>query len=241
MSELPNLVNLFVPALRSWENVIFSLIIACVIVIFGCLASRKGKLIPGRLQNMAEIIVGGLDDFICGIMGPQGRNFTPFIGTLFIYILLMNLSGLVPFFKAPTSSWSITLGLALCVFIYVHYAGFRRLGFLGYVDMMAEKPRGFMLFSVIFPLLMFCLHLISELVRPISLSLRLRSNIWGDDLLLAVLAGFGIKGVPLLLFSSFITIIAAVVQAVVFTLLATIYFAFIIIETEEKKEIERRV
>ncbi|MDD5044584.1 MAG: F0F1 ATP synthase subunit A [Candidatus Omnitrophica bacterium] len=217
-----------------WENVIFSLIIAVIMILLGFLALRKRKLIPGRAQNAAESFVGGLDDFITGIMGPRGRRYTPFIGTLFIYILFMNISGIIPFMKSSTSSWSTTLALALCVFVYVQYTAFSELGFLGYMDRLMEKPRGFLAFSVIYPLLMLSLHIISELVKPISLSLRLRSNIWGDDMLLAVLSGFGLKGVPLLLFSSVLILIAAVIQTVVFCLLTTIYFAFILIEHEEE-------
>jgi len=241
--ELPNLVTYLEKILKNtplahylffWENIIFSLIIAGIILLLAYLAGHRQKPLPGKLQNIAEILVGGLDDFVCGIMGPRGRKYTPFIGTLFIYILFMNLSGLVPFMKAVTSSWSTTLALALCVFVYVQYTAFKELGFLGYVDMLMERPRGFLALSVVFPLLMLFLHVISELVKPITLSLRLRSNIWGDDMLLAVLAGFGIKGVPILLFSSMIALIAALVQAVVFCLLTTIYFTFILMGHEEE-------
>lgn len=238
--ELPNLVGILADRLGGgskeflflWENVIFSLLIVGVISAFAYAASRRPKLIPDRLQNAAEALVGGLDDFVCGILGPQGRRFTPFVGTLFIYILFMNLSGLIPFIKSSTASWSTTLALALCVFIYVQYTAFRELGFKGYLDHMMGRPRGIVAFSVFIPILMFSLHIVSELVRPISLSLRLRSNIWGDDLLMAVLAGFGLKGVPLLVFSMLIIIVASVVQAVVFSLLSTIYLALVVTAEE---------
>ena len=243
--ELPNLVTYLARAFKNtpferylslWQNIIFSVIVAVALILIGYLVSRKRKEVPGRIQAAAELIVGGLDEFICGILGPRGRKYTPFIGTLFIYILFMNLSGLIPFMKSATSSWSITLGLALCVFIYVQYTAIRELGTFGYLDHLMEKPRGFLAFSVIFPLLMLFIHIIGELVKPLSLSLRLRSNIWGEDMLLAVLAGFGIKGIPLLFFSSLLTIIAGLVQAVVFCLLTTIYFAFILMEHEEVKK-----
>lgn len=218
------------------ENVIFSLIIVAAISLLAYFASRRPMLVPGRLQAAAELFVGGLDDFVCGILGPKGRAYTPFIGTLFIYILLMNLSGLVPFMKSSTSSWSTTLALSLCVFVYVQYTGFKELGFIGYLDHLLGKPRGIMAMTVVFPLMMLFMHIITELVRPISLSLRLRSNIWGDDMLLGMLAGFGLKGVPLLLFSTFLTIIASIVQTVVFCLLTTIYLTLIINEEDIKKE-----
>ncbi len=241
VSEIPNFVTLLAEHLKStrlsqylhgWENIIFSVIALAVILLTAYLASRVINLIPSRLQGAVELFVSGVDDFVCGIIGPRGRRYTPFIGTLFVYILFMNLLGLVPFMKSPTTSWSITLALALIVFSYVQYAGIRELGFLGYIDHLLGKPRGLMAFSVVMPLMMLFLHVVSELVRPISLSLRLRSNIWGDDMLLSLMTGFGIKGIPLVLFNSALSILASVVQATVFCLLTTIYFALVLSHEE---------
>ncbi len=242
-SELPNLITLIRQLFQNaawteylvvWENVIFSLMISFILIAVFYFASRRSCMIPGRLQCAIEVFVGGVDNFICGILGNQGRRYVPFIGTLFIYILFMNLMGLVPFMKSSTASWSTTLALALCVFFYLQYTAFKTLGFRGYIDHLMGKPRGIVAFSVVIPILMLFMEIISELVRPISLSLRLRSNIWGDDMLLGVLAGFGLTGVPLIVFSYFIAIIASVVQAVVFCLLTTIYFALVLTEQEEE-------
>ena len=186
--------NHFFKYIYLWEHVSYSLIIVLVLGVLAYFACRKKSLIPGRLQAAFEVIAEGLDNFVCGIMGPKGRKYTPFVGTLFIYILLMNLSGLIPFIKASTASWSTTLALALCVFFYVQYTAIRELGFLGYLDHLAGKQRGALAFTVIMPLFMLILHVLTELIRPISLSLRLRGNIWGDETLIALLSGFGIKG-----------------------------------------------
>ncbi len=244
--ELPNIVSLLADHLGRathlgalvylWENVIFSLLSVFIISFIVYLASRKQKIIPNRLQNAVELVVGAADDFICGILGPNGRKHTPFIGTLFIYIIFMNLLGIIPFMKSPTASLSTTLGLALCVFVYVQYTAFKEFGFLGYLDHMMGRPRGFLAASVFIPVMMFILHIVSELVRPISLSLRLRSNIWGDDMLLSVLAGLGLAGVPLLVFSLLLAIVAALVQALVFSLLTTIYFSLVLTYEGENKE-----
>jgi len=214
------------------EPVIFSLIMVLVISIVAYAVARKPALVPGRLQSIAELLAGGLDGFVCGILGPRGRRFTPFIGTLFIYILFMNLSGIIPFMKSSTSSWSTTLALALCVFFYLQYTAIKELGFSGYIYHLLGKPKGIIAASVVIPLLMLFIEIVTQFVRPVSLSLRLRSNIWGDDMLLAVLAGFGIKGLPLLLFNMFLAILASLVQAAVFCLLTTIYFA-LALEHEE--------
>jgi F-type H+-transporting ATPase subunit a len=243
MSELPNIITLLARRLKGgpfagyllrWEDVIFSGIVIGLILLITFLARRKISTIPGRLQSACELYVELIDDFVCGVIGPKGRQFVPFIGTLFIYILFMNLFGLIPLMKSPTSNWSTTLALALCVFVYVQYCSFRELGFKGYMDHLAGNPRGILAYFAFVPLTIFVIHVVAELVRPISLSLRLRSNIWGDDALLAVVSGFGLSGVPLLIFSTVLTIIASLVQALVFSLLTTIYFALVLVHPDEE-------
>ena len=139
--ELPNFLSLLAHKLGSesavgkfilnWENIIFSLIIVLIISLLVIFSSRRLKLVPqNRLQSAIEMFISGVDNFVCGILGNQGRKLVPFIGTLFIYILFMNLFGLIPLMKSPTSSWSTTLGLALCVFIYVQYTAIKQFGFL---------------------------------------------------------------------------------------------------------------
>ena len=92
-AELPNFVTLAAQHLKSprvsgfllkWENIIFSLFSIIVIVLTAYFASRKIRLIPSRLQAAFELFVAAVDDFVCGIIGPDGRKYTPFIGTLFI-------------------------------------------------------------------------------------------------------------------------------------------------------------
>ncbi|MBF0522308.1 MAG: F0F1 ATP synthase subunit A [Candidatus Omnitrophica bacterium] len=241
--ELPNIITVLAEHfpgpvaefLLTWQNVILSLIVISILILisFAVYSSiRKNGLIPSAIQNVVEIFVEGVDGFVCSILGHHGRKFVPFIGTLFIYILFMNLLGLIPYFKSPTASWSTTMALALCVFVYLQYTALKELGFKGYTYHLLGKPKGVIAFSVVIPLLMFVLHVVSEFVRPLSLSLRLRSNIWGDEVLFGVLAGFGLQGVPLLIFNSFLALIAALVQAVVFCLLTTIYFALVLVHEE---------
>jgi F-type H+-transporting ATPase subunit a len=232
--ELPNLVSIIASRLHdehlahlleAWSNVIFSLIAIGLLTLIAILVTRKGKFIPTRVQVIFEVFVQGLSDFICGILGPKGKRFVPFIGTLFIYILFMNLFGLIPFMKSPTASWSTTLALALCVFVYVQYTSIREQGIIGYIDHLMGKPRGIVACTIFIPILIFFLEFLSQFVRPFSLSLRLRGNIWGDDLLLAIFSSMGFKALPLLLFNSFLVLLAGIIQAAVFCLLATIYFA----------------
>jgi len=236
LPELPNFITIlaerfhgtaFANFLHNYENFIFSFLVSAAIVLTVYFSFRMFTFIPGRWQSFLEILFGGFDDFICGVLGKDGRKHLPFLGTLFIYVFVMNLIGLIPFLKSPTSSWSITLALALCVFVYVQYTALKELGFFGYIDHLAGNPRGPLAWSIIMPAIMFAMHLVAELVRPLSLSLRLRTNIWGEDMMLAMMSGMGLKGLPLLFFMTLLALMSAVIQAVVFSLLSMVYLALV--------------
>jgi F-type H+-transporting ATPase subunit a len=157
----------------------------------------------------------------------------PFLGTLFVFILTMNYAGLVPFLKSPTANINTTLAMAICVFLYVQWTGIRSLGIGGYIDHLAGSPRDVMGFALM-PL-MLPLHIVGELIKPLSLSLRLFGNVTGEDVLLAVFVGLGVAlvaafmsgvplGLPLQALVYPLLLIFGSIQALVFTLLSTIYF-----------------
>ncbi|KJJ85967.1 ATPase, F0 complex, subunit A [Candidatus Omnitrophus magneticus] len=236
--EFSNILHIFekifpenhvVSFLLKWENIFFSFFVVVILSLVSIIVSRHPKIIPARFQCFVEIVVEGIYNLISGILGEKhSRKYLPFLGTLLIYILTMNLLGYIPFLKSATSSLSVTFALALCVFCYVTFTALKELGFIGFIDHLAGKPRGGLAWSIVLPLMLFVLHLFSELIRPVTLSLRLRSNIWGDDLMLALFAGFGMKALPLLFFNTILTILAAVIQSVVFFLLSTIYFSLVL-------------
>jgi F-type H+-transporting ATPase subunit a len=214
------------------------IISAVVIFILAALAvagTRKREMVPGKMQNLVEMGVGGLDDFVQGILGFEGRHFVPFIGTLFLYIWVNNLIGIVPFFKSPTSSFNTTVALAICVFLYVQWTGIRRNGIGGYLFHLAGEPRdgvGWGLVPLLFPL-----HVIGELAKPMSLSLRLFGNIFGEETLIAVFVGLGVAalaafhspiGIPLHTPFLFLALLTSTIQALVFSLLTTIYFGLML-------------
>ncbi|HYN63564.1 MAG TPA: F0F1 ATP synthase subunit A [Candidatus Limnocylindrales bacterium] len=218
--------------LHHYEPIIFSLFIALLICLVAMAATRNPKLIPGPLQNGAEMVVESLYNFIIDILGPRyGPRYVPFLGTLFVYILVMNLFGLIPFMDSPTSNLNVTVALAIIVFVYAQYIGFRELGVLGWVDHMAGTPRspiGWGLVPLMLPI-----HLMGELAKPISLACRLFGNIFGEDMLLVAFASLGITvlafanlpiGVPLQLPFLFLALLTSTLQALVFTVLSTIYF-----------------
>ena len=188
-----------------------------------------------------EWIVEALSNMVVSILGEQGRKFVPFIGTLFIYIFCMNLLGLIPGMFSSTSKLNTTLALALCVFLYVQYTGIRNFGIFGYVYHLAGSPKSVVEWCLV-PLNL-PLHIIGELAKPVSLSLRLFGNISGEDMLLAIFAGLGVTilsfipghyvGLPLHLPFIFLAMLTSFVQALVFALLATIYFSLMSHHEEE--------
>jgi F-type H+-transporting ATPase subunit a len=218
--------------LHEWEVIIFSLLVAFLIILVAWAASRSASLIPGPLQNLVESLVETLNDFIIGILGPKyGPRYVPFLGTLFIYILAMNLFGLIPFMDSPTSSLNVTVALALVVFLYSQSIGIRELGVIGYLDHLAGNPRTVISWALV-PL-MLPIHIMGELAKPISLACRLFGNVFGEDMLLVAFVTLGITtlsfihspiGLPLQLPFLFLALLTSTLQALVFTVLSTIYF-----------------
>ncbi len=196
--------------------------IMAVIILFGWLVTRGLKQIPeSRLQNGVEMALEGLMSILNSIMHEnQARRFLPFLGSLFIFILVSNYSGLLPGagelpgFNPPTNTWSVTAGLAIIVFVVVHFFGIKEKG-LGYFKHFVEP--------LFLAPLMLPLSILEELVKPFSLSLRLYANIFAGE---AVLLGL-LFALPYFLPISvlLLEVIFGFVQAFIFTTLATVYIA----------------
>jgi F-type H+-transporting ATPase subunit a len=251
--KFPNFITVLVRAnphqpwahqLHRFEAIVFSFLIALLLCIAAFVASRRRELIPTPFQNVVEWLVESLYDFVVGILGPKhGPRYLPFLGSLFVYILAMNLFGLIPFMDSPTSSLNITVALALVVFIYAQWIGFRELGFVGYFDHLMGSPRtviGWILVPLMLPI-----HVMGELAKPISLSCRLFGNIFGEDMLLVAFATLGITtlsklhspvGLPLQLPFMFLALLTSTLQALVFTVLSTIYFLLMLPHDDHEHE-----
>ncbi len=188
-------------------------------------ATRGASIVPGRLQSMAELVYGFIHQTVVDICGEDGKKYFPFIFTLFIFILASNIMGLLPYSFTVTSHLSITLALALTVFLLVTVVGFARNG-IGYLRMFA--PEGVP--ALLLPLIII-IEVISYLMRPISLSVRLFANMIAGHILLKVFAGFvislGVVGgwAPLAFMIGFtgFELLVAVLQAFIFALLTCIY------------------
>lgn len=231
--HLPNFIQMFFghnEVIDHWLEVIFSLTIAIFFTIIAARVYANRKLIPGPFQNAVEMLVEGMYNFLHSILGNEARRYTPFLGTLFFYILVMNLYGIIPFLHSPSVNVNVTASLAIMVFLYAQYTGVRRLGIGGYIDHLAGQPRdvtGWVLVPLMMPM-----HIIGELAKPFSLALRLFGNITGEDILVAAFVGLGITalsfmhspiGLPLNVPFILLGMLLSTIQALVFTLLSTIY------------------
>lgn len=179
---------------------------------------EEDNLIPDErltLKNFAEIITEGVLKLLDDNMGPRGREFILIIGTLSVFILFSNLSGLVPGFSPPTDNLNTTAACAITVFFLTHYYGFREHG--------VKYVRQFMGPVLWLAPLMVPIELIGHFARPLSLSVRLFGNIMGDHLVTTIFFTLIplIVPLPVMLLGIFV----AFVQTLVFVLLSMAYFA----------------
>jgi F-type H+-transporting ATPase subunit a len=251
--ELPNWVSLLrehagLPPraaryLGMFENSIFAMSAGLVLTVLCLLVFRRLSEMPGRPQAFAELIVETVDNMVKVVMGPRGRHYTPFVGTLFLYLLFMNYSGLIPLAKAPTSSWVNNVSLSLCVFLYVQFTGIRKNGPWGYFKHLCGSPQDVVGWALS-PLMLF-LEIFGELIKPVSLSLRLFGNIFGEDMLLAIFAILGVAalsvlrlpiGLPLHFPFMLLSMLLGFIQAMVFSLLSTVYISLMLPHEEHGHE-----
>jgi len=233
--ELPNLITFINKSFaHHYDALIYSGFVALFMITVAIITYRKRALIPGRLQNLVEMILEGLDNLFHSVLGHNARRYTPFLGTLFIYIWFMNLIGLIPFFKSSTSSINTTAALAITVFLYVQYTGIRRLGPWGYVHHLLGSPTDAVTWALA-PINL-PIHLVGELAKPFSLALRLFGNITGEDILIAAFVTLGIMfmgmfgspiGLPFQIPFILLALLTSTIQALVFTMLSSIYFAMV--------------
>lgn len=190
-------------------------VIVAVLALVSWLATRKLRDVPGPLQNAAEMAVEKLQGFYGGIMGPaNARRYFPMMATFFIFIVVSNYIGLLPgagqVFTVPTATLSVTAGLAIIAFCMTHTVGIQRRGLGGYLK------------SFIKPfLLMLPLNLIEQIVRPFSLALRLYGNLYGEEMVTHELGNLFPLVLPLLM--QVLSLLFCLIQAIVFTMLLSIY------------------
>ncbi len=186
--------------------------IMLVLAIVAGLSTRRLEIIPGILQTSVESIVATIDEAITAVAPEHARQIMPFIATLWLFLIIANLVGLVPGLHSPTRDLSVTSALAVLVFFSVHWFGIKTLGLKSYLHhYLTPSP-------ILLPF-----HIISEFTRTLALAIRLFGNMMSLEMaamLILLVAGF-LAPIPILM----LHIIEALVQAYIFGMLALIYLA----------------
>jgi F-type H+-transporting ATPase subunit a len=172
--------------------------------------TRRLTLHPDRRQATLELIVTGIMAQVEEVIRKDARPFLPILGTLFIFLVVANLSGVLPGVEAPTGKLETPAALALIVFVSVHFFGVRARGPLGYLASFAQPK-----------LIMLPLNIISEVTRTFSLMVRLFGNVMSGEFVIALIVGLAGLFVPIPLMA--LEILVGLVQAYIFTVLATVF------------------
>ncbi|MBN1579289.1 MAG: F0F1 ATP synthase subunit A [Anaerolineae bacterium] len=198
--------------LQVTSTVVYTWIIMAIVLAVFAILGRSLKIRPSRVQNALEWLVEVIDTMVRDMIHEQPRIFVPIVGTLTILIAALNLGGLIPGIRSPTTDLNTPLALAIIVFISVHYYGIRRKGLVGHLKHYVEP------IFILLPI-----EVASEFARTLSLTFRLFGNILGEEIVIAVLFLIlpVLIPVPMMLFSIF----TSVIQAYVFTLLTIVYIS----------------
>jgi F-type H+-transporting ATPase subunit a len=219
----------------SISNTLFTMwLVMAVILIAAILATRGLRLVPGAVQNAIEFIFELLENFAMSLGGEAARPYVPMFATFFLFILVSNWSGLLPFFgkfeelRAPTSDVNVTIGLAIVAFLFFEFQGFQKLGVRGYLGKFFVFT-GFRtgIGTGLLDLFVGLIEFLLELIKPVTLSMRLFGNILGGEIALGVLTALTIAIVPVAMLG--LELLLNFVQALIFSTL-TLMFTLIAIE-----------
>ncbi len=212
---------------ESWHGfvdlyVVTTWLIILILVLLALAGTRRRRRVPSGLQNAWEMYVLFVRNFCRDQIGPGAEKYAPVLGTLFVYILFMNLFGLIPGFITPTTSINVTAALALCVFLAVQYFGFAERG-LGYLMHFVGEP--WWLFPINIPV-----HIIGEIAKPLSLAVRLFGNMFGEETAIFRMAALGAAilpfiyvPVPVQFINILLHLIIGPIQAFIFFILSAAY------------------
>jgi F-type H+-transporting ATPase subunit a len=212
-------VGVTAPVITTWG-------IMLLLVALSWVMSRLLRQDPGPVQVVLEGLIGAMDRAISEVLPKMSAQVLPFIGTLWIFVVVANLVGIIPGLHSPTGVLSTTAALAVLVFFSVHWFGIRSEGLRAYLKhYLAPSP------------IMLPFHLMSEVTRTVALAIRLFGNIMSLEmavLLVLLVAGFLVP-VPLLI----LHVIEALIQAYIFGMLALIYIASAI-QSQQLRQSEKR-
>ncbi|MEF8822625.1 MAG: F0F1 ATP synthase subunit A [Desulfohalobiaceae bacterium] len=195
------------------NHVLYTWLVMLILIALAWVATRNITLVPKGVQNFWEIVVGGLEDFVVSTMGERGRTVFPLLMTLFIFILFANFVGLVPGGIAPTANLNTNAAMAIIVFIFYNIVGMKVHGMKYVKQFTGPVP---WLTPLILPI-----EILSHLARPLSLTVRLFGNIFGEELVLILF--FALLPVIATLPMYFLYSLVDTIQAFIFFMLSMIY------------------
>ena len=227
-------------------------ILLITILILGlCLKISKSRLIPGKFQNLMEVIYEQIANFITSIVGTKEKAnvIIPYVGALMVYLLVANLlpmmpgiSGFsividgehVPLFRGATTDFNTTFGLALAVVVTMQIVGMKQQGVFGYLShfiQIKQVVKGFRKGAgegsvAVIGFFVGLIEIISELAKMLSLSLRLFGNLFAHEVLTVILLGAFAFGVPAIWMG--MGVLVGVVQSIVFVALVTVYYSLVL-------------
>ncbi|QDU10728.1 F0F1 ATP synthase subunit A [Gimesia aquarii] len=196
------------------RTIIYTWVVMSILVCISWLVTRNlsSSTKISRGQNLLEVLVTGLRNQIREVSQQDPGSYLPFIGTLFLFIVVSNILAIVPGYYAPTSSLSTTAALATCVFIAVPIYGIANQGVKGYLKQYISPS-----------VLMLPFNIIGELSRTLALAVRLYGNMMSGAVIAAILLGFVPLFVPILMQA--FGLLTGVIQAYIFSVLAMVYIA----------------
>ena len=209
-SPLTSVVLFHLGPVAITRAVVTTWVIMAALVIICWLATQRLEMQPDGRQAVLEVIVTGIAEQIEDVIRKDARPFLPMLATLFIFLVVANLGGLLPGVEAPTSRIETPAALALIVFFSVHYFGVRARGLRGYLASFAEPK-----------LIMLPLNILSEVTRTFSLMVRLFGNVMSGEFVIALVLALAGLFVPIPLMV--LEILVGLVQAYIFTVLATVF------------------
>ncbi len=220
--QLPNfLAFLGVPGVWMPAHIAFTWLIMAVLVVAGAVKTRNLQPVPGPLQNVMEVAVEGFSGLLDQMIGHEGRQFLPLIGTAGLFILTSNLLGNIPGFQPPTANLNTTVALAVTVFISYNYFGIRKHGLLNYLKHFCGPV--WWLAPLMFPI-----EFIGHLARPVSLSIRLFGNMFGEESVIVLLLALVWLVMPYVIWLGImlpLSLFTAAVQTFIFIMLSMVYIA----------------
>lgn len=197
------------------DHVISAGILFLFILIMALIVRSSISLVPGKIQQVLEVVILALDNLLVDVIGQEGKKYLPLIGGLAFFIFLSNFMGMVPSLSAPTGNFNTTVACSIIVFLYYNYQGFKEHGlgyfkhFLGPIWWLAP--------------LMFVIEFIGHLARPLSLSMRLFGNISGEHVATSVFYDIMSFILPLPMMA--LGLFAAFLQSFIFIMLSMVYIA----------------